>query len=115
MHSRLSTLGILALCLTVSAIVFPVLAADVAPRLDKFQGTWVLVSGERDGKKISDDYVNNSKMTCKGNQSELASSHQHSDTIFFEIVKLDPDKSPRRISLGPKKRPERRKDNNGDL
>ena len=95
MHSRLSTLGILALCMTVSALVFPVLAADVAPQLDKFQGTWVLVSGERDGKKISDDHLKGSKITYNGNQGELTSPHQHSDTIFFEIVKLDPDKSPK--------------------
>ena len=105
MHSRLSTLGILALCLTVSAIVFPVLAADVAPQLDKFQGTWVLVSGERDGKKISDDHLKGSKITYNGNKGELSSPHQHNETIFFEIVKIDPAKSPKEFHLVRKSGP----------
>lgn len=104
-NTSLFTVGLLALTLTVSAFVFPAFAADAAPQLDKFQGTWVLVSGERDGKKISDDHVNNSKITYKGNQGELTTPHQHNETIFFEIVKIDPDKSPKEFHLVRKSGP----------
>lgn len=105
MNIRLSTLGILALSLIVTALVFPVFSADVAPELDKLQGTWVLVSGERDGEKLSDDHVKNSKMTYKGNQGEITSPHQHAETIFFEIAKLDPDKSPKEFHFVRKSGP----------
>lgn len=105
MKTRFSTVGLLALSLTVIALVLPVFSAEIAPQLDKFQGTWVLVSGERDGKKLSDDHVKNSKITYKGNQGELTSPHQHSEPIFFEIVKIDPEKSPKEFHLVRKSGP----------
>lgn len=103
LNHRLFTVGLLAL--TVFAFVFPASAAEVAPQIDKFQGTWVLVSGERDGKKISDDHVKNSKITYKGNQGELSSPHQHDEAILFEIVKIDPEKSPKEFHLVRKSGP----------
>lgn len=103
LNPRLFTVGLLAL--TLFSFVFPASAADVAPQIDKFQGTWVLVSGERDGKKISDDHLKSSKITYKGNQGELTSPHQHNEAIFFEIVKIDPEKSPKEFHLVRKSGP----------
>ena len=75
------------------------LAAESQPPLDQFQGTWVMLSGERDGKKISDDHLKKSVITYKGNQGELVAPHQHNEAILFEIVKVDPATSPKQFHL----------------
>jgi uncharacterized protein (TIGR03067 family) len=62
--------------------------------LEKLQGTWVLVSAERDGKKLSDDEAKKTKITVK------------SDTFVFPdasgigtsqkgIIKVNPSKTPK--------------------
>ncbi len=104
-NSRLFAVGFLAVALTMSAFICTVIASDIAPQLDKFQGAWVLVAGEKDGKKISDDHVKNTKITYKGNQGEMIAPHQHNETIFFEIVKIDTDKSPKEFHLVRKSGP----------
>jgi len=72
--------------------------------LDKFQGTWVLVSGEKDGQKIADDDVKKSKLTWKGKECAVETPHQSKETIKA-TAKLDPSKSPKEMdwerSAGP--------------
>ena len=104
-NTRLLTVGLLALALIMSAFLCVTFAADFGPQLDKFQGAWVMVAGERDGKKISDDHLNQSKIVYKGNQGELFAPHQHNETIFFEIIKFDPTKSPKEVQLVRKNGP----------
>jgi hypothetical protein len=60
-NTRLLAIGLLALCCLVSPFVSAVLAENVDPELNKLQGTWILVSGEKDGKKLADDEVSNNK------------------------------------------------------
>ena len=73
--------------------------------LDKFQGTWVLVSAEMDGKQVEEAYVKQSKITFVGNKAELIVPHQHKDTIFATFVKMDETKKPMEMqwvrSTGP--------------
>lgn len=74
--------------------------------LKKFQGTWVLISGEMGGKKVHDKHVKQSKITFAGdNKVELVNPHQHKETIIATVVKLDTTKNPRQMqwvrSSGP--------------
>jgi len=77
------------------------LAGDVAggeaaaKELEKFQGDWVMVSGEMDGKKVSDEHMTQSKVSYEGNKIEIVVPNQTSETIIADIVKIDPTKSPR--------------------
>jgi len=56
--------------------------------LQKFQGTWVMVSAEMDGKKVSDADVKQSKITFVGNQVEVIAPHQQKDKIRHEPMWL---------------------------
>ncbi len=94
-NTRLIAVGILALCSVVSPFVSAVLAENVDPELNKLQGTWILVSGEKDGKKLTDEEVSKNKITYQGQQGQVTSPHQSKETILFDIVKIDPTKSPK--------------------
>ncbi len=64
--------------------------------LQKFKGTWVLVSGEMDGKPLTDDQVKKSKITWDGDKATLVTPHQ-SDKPFEAKITVDPSKRPREM------------------
>jgi uncharacterized protein (TIGR03067 family) len=78
----------------------------VKEELKKFQGGWVLRSGEREGEKVADKHVRRSKLTYEGNRVVVHTPHQSEEPIKAEIT-VDPSKSPRHIewvrSTGPHK------------
>jgi len=79
-----------------------VMAADppedeVKAELQKFQGTWVLVAGEMDGKKVAEEHVKASKITFDGNKVMVDTPHQSHETIVATIMKLDPTKTPKEM------------------
>jgi uncharacterized protein (TIGR03067 family) len=65
--------------------------------LQKFQGTWVMISAEMDGKKVPEEHVKQNKITFVGNKVELFSPHQHKDVIVASITKLDVTKNPKEM------------------
>jgi uncharacterized protein (TIGR03067 family) len=75
-----------------------VIAQDDAEKKDlkKFEGTWNLVSGERDGKKVSEDEAKGTVITIKDGSfvfpdlSKIATSQKGP-------IKLDPTKNPKWI------------------
>jgi uncharacterized protein (TIGR03067 family) len=69
---------------------------DEAKELKKLAGTWVLVSGEVDGKKLADEHVRQSKITWKGSKAVLLTPHQSKEPIQGDIS-LDPTKKPRQM------------------
>jgi len=71
--------------------------ADADKELQKFQGTWIMVSGERDGSKVPDEAVSQSKITYDGNKISLITPHQSSETIVADMVKIDPTKNPKEM------------------
>ena len=82
--------------------VVPLLSAEVGgddakKELQKLQGTWVMVSGEMDGKKAADEHVSKSKIIYEGNKIQLVVPNQTPETIVAEIVKIDPTKNPKEI------------------
>lgn len=73
--------------------------------LKKFEGTWMLVSGEKDGEKVADEHVKKSKITWKGSDCVLATPHQSKEPIKATIVVVNPTRKPKEMtwkrSAGP--------------
>jgi uncharacterized protein (TIGR03067 family) len=69
---------------------------DLAKEVSKFQGTWVMASGEKDGAKIDDELVKKNKIVWKGKKVELESPHQSKETIKATTV-VDVTKNPKQM------------------
>jgi uncharacterized protein (TIGR03067 family) len=78
---------------------------DADKELKKLQGTWVMVSGEVDGKKVGDEHVNRSKIVYDGNKGQLVTPHQSGETIVFDIIKFDPTKTPKEMHFARRNGP----------
>jgi uncharacterized protein (TIGR03067 family) len=70
---------------------------EAQKELQKLQGTWIMVSGERDGKKVADEHIKQSRITYDGTKMEIITPHQSSETIAADIVKIDPSKTPKEL------------------
>ena len=70
---------------------------DVQKELKKFEGDWVLASGEKEGTKIADEHVKKSKITWKGKVTTLLTPHQSKEPIKGECT-IDLTKTPSRSS-----------------
>jgi len=94
------------LILTAGLFIGADAAKDAAndSEIRKLQGAWVLESGQKDGKPISDEDTKNSKIVWKGLDSEIESPHQSKETMKAKCT-LDPAKSPKEMdwvrSVGP--------------
>ena len=75
----------------------PVSGQGAAAELQKFQGTWVMISAEMDGKKVDEAQVKQSRITFVGDKVELIAPHQHKDKIVASIAKLDLTKNPKEM------------------
>lgn len=62
--------------------------------LQKFQGTWMMVAAEMDGKKVHDKHVKKSRISFTGTTVELLTPHQHKEKIKSTMVRLDATKKP---------------------
>jgi uncharacterized protein (TIGR03067 family) len=82
-----------------------VVGKDAKNELKKFQGTWVMVSGEMDGKKAADEHVSRSKIIYEGNKITVMVPNQTSEPIVAEIVKIDPTKNPKELHFVRKNGP----------
>ena len=51
-------------------------ADDPAADLKQFEGTWVLVSGKRDGQPVAADHVSKSRIVWKGEDVVVETPHQ---------------------------------------
>jgi uncharacterized protein (TIGR03067 family) len=73
--------------------------------LKRLQGTWVLVSGEMEGKKVVAEAIEASRMTYSGDTITLNTPHQSAQPITSKVKRLDPKKAPREMewvrSAGP--------------
>jgi uncharacterized protein (TIGR03067 family) len=68
------------------------------PELQKFQGTWLLVAAEMDGKAVPDEHVQKSKLTYVGDKVEVMVPHQHQEVIVATVLALDPTKRPAQMT-----------------
>jgi uncharacterized protein (TIGR03067 family) len=77
-------------------------AGDAGKELERFTGTWVAVSVERDGTKLPDAEAKKFQLTVKGEKYTFRTG----DEVVEGTHKLDPTKKPKQIdavrSKGPK-------------
>lgn len=75
-----------------------VIAQDNATKKDlaKLQGTWALVSGERDGKNVPEEEAKNTVITIRGSDFVFPDVSQIG-TSAKGTIKLDPTKNPKSI------------------
>ena len=59
---------------------------ETQKELRKFQGTWKLASGEKDGKKIPDKHIKKSKITWEGNKATLITPQQSKKPIKATVT-----------------------------
>ena len=69
---------------------FLIAADDPKDVLKKMVGTWVMVSGEKDGKKLPDDVIKSAKLIIKGDMHDV----KVGDDAFKGTHKVDPSKKP---------------------
>jgi uncharacterized protein (TIGR03067 family) len=62
---------------------------------EKIQGTWELVSGERNGKPLPDEVIQHVKLIFAGDKLTT----QHKDRKTEATFKLDANKTPKEIDL----------------
>lgn len=62
---------------------------------DAFQGTWVVVTAERDGHKYSTAEAKEMKLVIEGDHFTFAGPNGEEKGVF----KLDPDKSPKALDI----------------
>lgn len=98
---------------TVMSLVWSIWTIDAAQtqglsvdaELQKFQGSWVMISAEMDGKKVHDAHVKQSRITFVGDKVEIITPHQHKDKIVASVAKLDLTKNPKEMhwvrTVGP--------------
>lgn len=72
--------------------------------LEKFQGTWKLVSMEAEGSKVEENVFKGSKLTIKGDKVTMTSP---GDAVYQGVFKFDLSHKPKRLDLsftdGPEK------------
>ena len=56
-------------------------APDTTGDLKKFEGTWVMVSGKKDGQPVAADAVGKSKIVWKGSDVVIETPHQAKEAI----------------------------------
>ena len=76
----------------------PAQGAINSAELKKFQGTWMMVAAEMDGKKVNEKHVKKSRITYDSAKVELTTPHQYKEKMLATIVKLDATKNPGEMS-----------------
>ena len=92
--SMMAALGMAVVALAVG----PVIAADAEDAkkdLEKLQGTWALVSGERDGKKFTEEEVKKTMLFIKDDTFRIPESSVA--TSEDGTIKIDPSKKPKEM------------------
>ena len=65
--------------------------------LEQLQGEWVMVSSERDGKKLSEEEIATFRRTIKGNKYKVTFEAENAVHELHGTITLDPTKKPKAI------------------
>ena len=68
-------------------------AQDDEKELKKLEGTWVMVSGEAKGEKLSEQFIMNASLTIVGDKHTV----KLGEDTFIGTHNLDPTKKPKEI------------------
>jgi uncharacterized protein (TIGR03067 family) len=69
---------------------------DAKKEMEKLQGTWVMVSSERNGEALPDNQIKAFKRTIKGDEFTVA---RDAETVAKGTFTVDPSKSPKTIDV----------------
>jgi len=105
MTTAIFVAGLLLCCLCGSSIAAGLEGDQAGKDLQKLQGTWVMVSGEWDGKKVADEHVAAGKIVYDGDKITLSVPHQAAETIVADVVKIDTTKDPNKLHFVRKNGP----------
>ncbi len=72
---------------------------DADKELQKFQGEWIMVAGERDGKPVTDEHVKQSKIVYEGKRIEIFVPRHKGEAIVADLLKIDPTKNPKELQF----------------
>jgi uncharacterized protein (TIGR03067 family) len=78
-------------------MVFALIAADSQDDAAMLQGTWTMILGEREGRKLSDEEVASARLTITGTKYSYTLGGRTETGTF----KLDPSQKPRAIDVTP--------------
>jgi uncharacterized protein (TIGR03067 family) len=92
--SMMAALGMAVVALAVGAVIAAD-AEDAKKDLEKLQGTWALVSGERDGKKFTEEEVKKTMLFIKDDTFRIPESSVA--TSEDGTIKIDPSKKPKEM------------------
>lgn len=71
--------------------------ADPAADLKSLEGTWVMVSGKRDGEPVGADHVGKSRIVWKGADTVVETPHQAKEPIKAKVTLAAPASGPKTI------------------
>jgi uncharacterized protein (TIGR03067 family) len=77
----------------VLVVGFLIAADDPKDELKKLEGSWTMVSGEKDGKPLAEQTIKTAKLVIKGDQHDV----KVGDDVFKGTHKVDPSKKPKTI------------------
>ncbi len=89
LNTKWAVLLITVVTLSLGAFVQTASAKDMDKEVQKLQGTWVMSAGERDGEKLSNENVKNSKIIYDGKTLTLVTPHQSKEPIIADIKDID--------------------------
>lgn len=69
--------------------------ADPAADLKSLEGTWVMVSGKRDGEPVGADHVGKSRIVWKGGEAVVETPHQAKEPIKARVTLAAPAAGPK--------------------
>lgn len=92
--SMMTAFGMGIVVLAVGALIAAE-AEDAKKDLEKLQGTWLLVAGERDGKEFTEEEVKKTKLFIKGDTFRIPESAVA--TSQDGTIKIDPSKKPKEM------------------
>ena len=89
------------LLIAASPFAFAQAKVDNDPdEVKKFQGTWVMVSGKKDGQPVAAEHVSKSKIVWMGNETYLETPHQAKDPMKSKpTIKASTGSGPRAIDI----------------
>src|SRR5262245_38661383 len=108
--SMMSAFGMAVVVLAVGALIAAD-AEDAKKELEKMQGTWQLVFGERDGKKFTEEEIKKTKLIIKGDTFRIPDSDV--GTAQEGTFKIDASKKPKEIDSMAGKGPDKGKTSPG--
>src|SRR4030095_8798127 len=95
---QLAALGLILLLFGSPGALYPAPQKHAMTKeLQKFQGTWVMVEGEAEGKKIAAEQVKQSTATFAENKMTVASPLLSADIMRATLTKVDPTKTPKEM------------------